>query len=162
MFVPPRRTTYHTDLYVDGSVLYEYSTVLFTTSERREAMISSVSAPAARAEDLVKRYGAGQAAVTALDGVSIEIPAGSFTAVINPSGSGKSTLLHCMAGLDTADSGRVWIGGEEITSMPDRQLTRLRRDRVGFVFQAFNLLPVLSAARNIRLPLDIAGREPDP
>src|SRR5258707_2453698 len=126
----------------------------------RTAMISSVTAPAARAENLVKRYGAGQAAVTALDGVSIEIPARSFTAVMGPSGSGKSTLLHCMAGLDTPDSGRVWIGGEEITSMPDRQLTRLRRDRVGFVFQAYNLLPVLSAAGNITLPLDIAGRDP--
>jgi putative ABC transport system ATP-binding protein len=116
---------------------------------------------AARAENLVKRYGSGPAAVTALGGVSVDIPAGSFTAVMGPSGSGKSTLLHCMAGLDTADSGRVWIGGEEITSMPDRQLTRLRRDRVGFVFQAFNLLPVLSAAGNITLPLDIAGRDPD-
>jgi putative ABC transport system ATP-binding protein len=124
-------------------------------------MISSVSAPAARAEDLVKRYGVGQAAVTALDGVSLEIPAGSFTAVMGPSGSGKSTLLHCLAGLDTADSGRIWIGGEELSSMSDRQLTRLRRDRVGFVFQAFNLLPVLSAASNITLPLDIAGRDPD-
>src|SRR5215470_13171769 len=104
MFVPPPRTTYHTDLYVDGSVPYEYSTVLFPLiSERREAMIPSVSAPAARAEDLVKRYGTGQTAVTALDGVSIEIPAGSFTAVMGPSGSGKSTLLHCMAVLDTAD-----------------------------------------------------------
>jgi len=124
-------------------------------------MISSVSAPAARAEDLVKRYGVGQATVTALDGVSIDIPAGSFTAVMGPSGSGKSTLLHCLAGLDTADSGRIWIGAEELSSMSDRQLTRLRRDRVGFVFQAFNLLPVLSAASNITLPLDIAGRDPD-
>jgi putative ABC transport system ATP-binding protein len=124
-------------------------------------MISSVTALAGRAEDLVKQYGAGPAAVTALDGVSIEIPAGSFTAVMGPSGSGKSTLLHCLAGLDTVTSGRVWIGGEEISAMPDRQLTRLRRDRVGFVFQAFNLLPVLSAAGNITLPLDIAGRDPD-
>ncbi len=112
-------------------------------------MIATASEAAARAEKLVKRYGSGQAAVTALDGVSIEIPARSFTAVMGPSGSGKSTLLHCMAGLDTPDSGRVWIGGEEITSMPDRQLTRLRRDRVGFVFQAYTL------------PLDIAGRDPD-
>jgi putative ABC transport system ATP-binding protein len=124
-------------------------------------MISSVSAPAARAEDLVRCYGVGQAAVTALDGVSIEIPAGSFTAVMGPSGSGKSTLLHCLAGLDSPDSGRIWIGGEELSSMSDRQLTRLRRDRVGFVFQAFNLLAVLSAASNITLPLDIAGRDPD-
>jgi len=116
---------------------------------------------AAKAEDLVKRYGNGPAAVAALAGVSVEIPAGSFTAVMGPSGSGKSTLLHCMAGLDSPDSGRVWIGGEEITTMPDRQLTRLRRDRVGFVFQAFNLLPVLSAAGNITLPMDIAGRDTD-
>jgi putative ABC transport system ATP-binding protein len=121
----------------------------------------AASASAARAENLVKRYGSGHAAVTALDGVSIEIAAGSFTAVMGPSGSGKSTLLHCVAGLDKPDSGRVWIGGEEITSMPDRHLTRLRRDRVGFVFQAFNLLPVLSAAGNITLPLDIAGRAVD-
>jgi putative ABC transport system ATP-binding protein len=124
-------------------------------------MISSMEAPAARAEDLVKRYGAGPTAVTALAAVSVEIPAGSFTAVMGPSGSGKSTLLHCMAGLDAPDSGRVWIGGEELTAMPDRHLTRLRRDRVGFVFQAFNLLPVLPAAGNITLPLDIAGRDPD-
>jgi putative ABC transport system ATP-binding protein len=119
------------------------------------------TAAAARAEDLVRRYGAGAAGVTALDGVTLEIPAGSFTAVMGPSGSGKSTLLYCMAGLDKPDSGRVWIGGEEITSMPDRQLTRLRRDRIGFVFQGYNLLPVLSAADNITLPMDIAGRKPD-
>ena len=124
-------------------------------------MTGMAAEAAAQAENLVKRYGSGQAAVTALDGVSIEIPTGSFTAVMGPSGSGKSTLLHCMAGLDSADEGQVWIGGEEITSMPDRQLTRLRRDRIGFVFQAFNLLPVLSAAANITLPLDIAGRSAD-
>src|SRR5260370_24410915 len=124
-------------------------------------MICTASEAAARAETLVRGYGSGPAAVTALAGVSIEISAESFTAVMGPSGSGKSTLLHCMAGLDTADSGRAWIGGEEITSMPDRQLTRLRRDRVGFIFQAYNLLPVLSAAGNITLPLDIAGRDPD-
>jgi len=119
------------------------------------------TASAARTEQLVKCYGSGQSQVRALDGVDIEIPEGSFTAVMGPSGSGKSTLLHCMAGLDSADEGRVWIGGEEITSMADRRLTRLRRDRVGFVFQAFNLLPVLSAAANITLPLDIAGRAAD-
>jgi len=116
---------------------------------------------AARTEELVKCYGNGQSQVRALDGISIEIPPGSFTAIMGPSGSGKSTLLHCMAGLDSADEGQVWIGGEEITSMPDRQLTRLRRDRIGFVFQAFNLLPVLPAAANITLPLDIAGRSAD-
>ena len=121
----------------------------------------TTTASAARAERLVKRYGSGQAAVTALDGVSIEIPAGSFTSVMGPSGSGKSTLLHCMAGLDSADAGQVWIADDEITSMGDRQLTKLRRDRIGFVFQAFNLLPVLTAARNVTLPLDIAGRAAD-
>jgi len=124
-------------------------------------VISVPTASAARTEQLVKCYGSGQSQVRALDGVDIEIPEGSFTAVMGPSGSGKSTLLHCMAGLDSADDGRVWIGGEEITSMADRRLTRLRRDRVGFVFQAFNLLPVLSAAANITLPLDIAGRSAD-
>ncbi|HYK33872.1 MAG TPA: ABC transporter ATP-binding protein [Streptosporangiaceae bacterium] len=124
-------------------------------------MPPTTTASAARAESLVKRYGSGQTAVTALDGVSIEIPAGSFTSVMGPSGSGKSTLLHCMAGLDSTDSGQVWIADDEITSMGDRQLTKLRRDRIGFVFQAFNLLPVLTAARNVTLPLDIAGRTAD-
>lgn len=125
-------------------------------------MTVATTGAAARAEGLARQYGSGAAAVVALDRVNIEIPARSFTSVMGPSGSGKSTLLHCMAGLDRPDAGRVWIGGEEITSMPDRQLTRLRRDRIGFVFQAFNLLPTLTAASNIRLPLDIAGREPDP
>src|SRR5262250_2297639 len=97
----------------------------------------------------------------ALDQVSLEIGARSFTAVMGPSGSGKSTLMHCMAGLDSADGGQVWIGTEEITALPERRLTRVRRDRVGFVFQAYNLLPVLSAADNITLPLDIAGRPAD-
>jgi putative ABC transport system ATP-binding protein len=99
--------------------------------------------------------------VTALDQVTLGIPAGSFTAVMGPSGSGKSTLMHCMAGLDSVDSGRAWIGDEEITTLHDRQLTKVRRDRVGFVFQAYNLLPVLTAADNITLPLDIAGRTAD-
>ena len=116
---------------------------------------------AARAENLTKVYGTGLAEVTALDGVSVEVPSGSFTSVMGPSGSGKSTLMHCMAGLDSVTSGRAWIGAEEISGMPERRLTRLRRDRIGFVFQAFNLLPVLSAADNITLPLDIAGRSPD-
>ena len=117
---------------------------------------------AARAEAVTKIYGHGPAAVTALDAVSLEIPAGSFTAVMGPSGSGKSTLMHCMAGLDTATSGQLWIGETEIGRLRERQLTRLRRDRVGFVFQAYNLLPVLTAAANITLPLDIAGRAADP
>jgi putative ABC transport system ATP-binding protein len=99
--------------------------------------------------------------VTALDHVSLDIPRGSFTAVMGPSGSGKSTLMHCMAGLDSVTSGQLWIGDTEISALRERQLTRLRRDRIGFVFQAFNLLPVLSAADNITLPLDIAGRPAD-
>ncbi len=116
---------------------------------------------AARARDARKVYGHGQAAVTALGGVSLDIPAGSFTAVMGPSGSGKSTLMHCMAGLDSVTSGRLWIGQTEISGLRERQLTRLRRDRIGFVFQAYNLLPVLTAAANITLPLDIAGRKAD-
>jgi putative ABC transport system ATP-binding protein len=122
---------------------------------------TTTTALAARAEELTKAYGRDLAAVTALAGVSIEIPAGTFTSVMGPSGSGKSTLMHCMAGLDSVTSGRAWIGDEEISGMPERRLTRLRRDRIGFVFQAFNLLPVLTAADNITLPLDIAGRRPD-
>ncbi len=117
---------------------------------------------AARAENLTKVYGAGETRVTALGQVSVTFPAGSFTAVMGPSGSGKSTLMHCLAGLDTPDGGRVWIGADEITALPERRLTRIRRDRVGFVFQSFNLLPVLTAAANITLPLDIAGRRADP
>ena len=122
---------------------------------------TATQAPAARAERLTKIYGSGLTEVTALDQVSLEIGTQSFTAVMGTSGSGKSTLMHCMAGLDTADGGQVWIGTEEITALPDRQLTRVRRDHVGFVFQAYNLLPVLSAADNITLPLDIAGRSAD-
>jgi putative ABC transport system ATP-binding protein len=122
---------------------------------------ATAAVTAARACDITKIYGHGQAAVTALGGVSLDIPTGSFTAVMGPSGSGKSTLMHCMAGLDTVTSGRLWIGDTEIGGMRERQLTRLRRDRIGFVFQAFNLLPVLTAADNITLPLDIAGRTAD-
>ena len=124
-------------------------------------MTTTATATAARARDVTKVYGQSQAAVTALGGVDLDIPAGSFTAVMGPSGSGKSTLMHCMAGLDQVTSGRIWIGDTEIGSLRERQLTRLRRDRIGFVFQAFNLLPVLSAADNITLPLDIAGRTAD-
>ena len=117
--------------------------------------------PAARARGVTKVYGQGAAAVTALGGIDVDIPAGSFTAVMGPSGSGKSTLMHCLAGLDMVTSGRIWIGDTEVSGLRERQLTRLRRDRIGFVFQAFNLLPVLSAAENITLPLDIAGRDAD-
>ena len=121
----------------------------------------TAQAPAARADNLSKIYGDGPTSVTALDQVSLEIGSRSFTAIMGPSGSGKSTLMHCMAGLDSADGGQVWIGGTEITALPERGLTRLRRDHVGFVFQAYNLLPALTAADNITLPLDIAGRPAD-
>jgi len=113
------------------------------------------------ARDVTKVYGHGQAAVTALGGVSLDILPGSFTAVMGPSGSGKSTLMHCAAGLDPATSGTVHIGRTQLTGRSDRELTRLRRDRIGFVFQSFNLLPALTAAQNIRLPLDLAGRRPE-
>ena len=116
---------------------------------------------AARAEDLTKVYGEGDAAVRALDCVTVTFGRGVFTAIMGPSGSGKSTLLHCLAGLDTPTSGRVFIGDTDITALSERDLTRLRRDRIGFVFQAFNLVPTLTAAENITLPLDIAGRRPE-
>ncbi|WP_037604535.1 ABC transporter ATP-binding protein [Streptacidiphilus rugosus] len=117
--------------------------------------------PAARAVGLSKAYGSGDTAVLALDRVDVEIDSGRFTAIMGPSGSGKSTLMHCLAGLDQATSGEVWIGDTELTRLGDKQLTRLRRDRIGFVFQAFNLLPTLTAEENITLPGDIAGRRAD-
>jgi putative ABC transport system ATP-binding protein len=117
--------------------------------------------PAVSAVDLLKVYGSGQTAVRALDGVTIGLDAGRFTAIMGPSGSGKSTLMHCLAGLDTATSGTVSIGGTDLTKLSDRQLTVLRRERVGFVFQAFNLMPTLTAEQNILLPLELAGTTPD-
>ncbi|GAA3244103.1 ABC transporter ATP-binding protein [Streptomyces sp. XM83C] len=117
---------------------------------------------AARVVDAVKVYGAGDTAVRALDGVSVDFPAGRFTAIMGPSGSGKSTLMHCAAGLDTLTSGSAWIGGTDLSTLDDRRLTALRRDRVGFVFQAFNLVPTLTVAENITLPLDLAGSPGDP
>ncbi len=116
---------------------------------------------AVRAVAVTKTYGRGAAAVRALDGVSVEFAAGRFTAVVGPSGSGKSTLLHVLAGLDTVDTGAVFVGGTELTALRERELTRLRRDRMGFIFQSFNLLPTLTAAENMVLPLRIAGRVPD-
>ncbi len=116
---------------------------------------------AARAESLTKVYGEGDAAVRALDGVTVAFDEGRFTAIMGASGSGKSTLLHCMAGLDTPTSGRVFIGDVDLTALSEKELTLLRRDKVGFVFQAFNLIPTLNAAENITLPLDIAGRKAD-
>ena len=116
---------------------------------------------AARAAALTKVYGSGDTRVTALDSVDVEIETGRFTAIMGPSGSGKSTLMHCLAGLDELTSGQVWIGDTELSALSDKKLTQLRRDAVGFVFQAFNLVPTLSALENITLPLDIAGRKPD-
>ena len=120
-----------------------------------------MSPVAVSAVDVRKSYGKGETAVTALAGVSLEVPRGQMTAVMGPSGSGKSTLMHCLAGLDDATDGAVFIGDTDITTLDDKRLTRLRRDAVGFIFQAFNLLPTLTAIENITLPMDIAGRKPD-
>ena len=116
---------------------------------------------AARALRARKVYGEGDTAVTALDGVSLDLPAGEFTAIMGPSGSGKSTLMHCLAGLDTLTTGQVFVGDTDLASLSDRERTVLRRDRLGFVFQSFNLLPTLTAEENITLPADLAGRTPD-
>ncbi|MET9908052.1 ABC transporter ATP-binding protein [Streptomyces sp. NPDC006476] len=116
---------------------------------------------AARVVDAVKVYGRGDTEVRALDGVSVDFPAGRFTAIMGPSGSGKSTLMHCAAGLDTLTSGTAHIGDTDLGALDDRRLTLLRRDRVGFVFQAFNLVPTLTVAENITLPLDLAGGRGD-
>lgn len=115
----------------------------------------------ARADDLTKVYGTGEAEVRALDGVTVEFQRARLTAIMGPSGSGKSTLMHCMAALDRPSSGMVLIDGTDVSQMKDKQLTALCRDRVGFIFQSFNLVPTLNARENITLPLDIAGRKPD-
>jgi putative ABC transport system ATP-binding protein len=127
-----------------------------TSTAARPALDIAVSA-----RRVTRQYGEGESAVHALRGVSLEVPVGQFTAVMGPSGSGKSTLMHLLAGLDRPSNGRVKIGGEDITEMPDKQLTKLRRRHIGFVFQQFNLLPMLTAEENILLPLSIAGRKPD-
>jgi putative ABC transport system ATP-binding protein len=128
---------------------------------RRYPVSASGAGAAARAVDAVKVYGRGETAVRALDGVSVGFEAGRFTAIMGPSGSGKSTLLHALAGLDPLTSGSVYIGDTELGALSERKLTRLRRDRVGFVFQQFNLIPTLTAAENIVLPIRLAHRRPD-
>jgi putative ABC transport system ATP-binding protein len=120
----------------------------------------AASSPAVAARALTRRYGDGESAVDALRGVSLEVPAGQFTAVMGPSGSGKSTLMHLLAGLDRPTSGSVHVGGDEISAMADRRLTKLRRRHIGFVFQSFNLLPTLTAEENVTLPLSIARTKP--
>ena len=116
---------------------------------------------AAQASEVVKTYGAGATTVRALDRVNLDIPAGQFTAIMGPSGSGKSTLMQCLAGLDAIDAGTIRVGDVDVTALSEKQRTLLRRDRIGFVFQAFNLLPALTAKENILLPLTLAGRKPD-
>jgi len=137
-----------------------------TTAEALPDALPDWAAPvplAARADHAVKVYGkgSGDTTVRALDDVSVGFPAGRFTAIMGPSGSGKSTLMHCLAGLDSLTSGAVWLGDVELGSLNDRQLTRIRRERIGFVFQAFNLLPTLNARENILLPMTLAGTRPD-
>jgi putative ABC transport system ATP-binding protein len=119
------------------------------------------AAPIVTAVDLRRRFGEGEAAVDALAGVSLELPSGGFTAVMGPSGSGKSTLMHILAGLDQPTAGSVVVAGTELANLDDKKLTQLRRDKIGFIFQSFNLLPVLTAEENIVLPLKIAGRKVD-
>jgi putative ABC transport system ATP-binding protein len=134
------------------------------TNSLEAAMVQTYNgavSPAARAIDLIKTYGTGEVAVRALDSVNVEFERGRFTAVMGPSGSGKSTLMHCMAGLDAPSEGRAFVGEDEIGRLDDAGLTQLRRDRIGFVFQSFNLVPTLSAAENITLPADLAGTHVD-
>jgi putative ABC transport system ATP-binding protein len=121
----------------------------------------TASAVASRAVDAMKVYGAGEAEVRALDGITIGFDSHQFTAIMGPSGSGKSTLLHCLAGLDRLTSGQIYLGETEISAASEKQLTNIRRDKIGFVFQSYNLIPTLNAAENITLPLDLAGRKAD-
>jgi putative ABC transport system ATP-binding protein len=142
-----------------------------TQQQQREAIPEACAGPLAAgagvveavvaARDLTRRYGSGAAAVDALRGISVDLLRSRFTAIMGPSGSGKSTLLHVMAGLDEPTSGAVWVDGIEITALRERQLTQLRRDKIGFIFQTFNLLPMLTARENLVLPLAIAGRKVD-
>jgi putative ABC transport system ATP-binding protein len=127
-----------------------------------DEVVTAVETIAARAVNVTRVYGAGDTEVRALDDVTVELPSRQLTAIMGPSGSGKSTLMHCLAGLDRVTSGEIWIGETALSGLSERQLTMLRREQVGFVFQAFNLLPTLTAEENIELPLAIAGRRADP
>ena len=124
--------------------------------------VAAVNTTAARATQASKIYGAGEAEVRALDHIDVEFQRGRYTAIMGPSGSGKSTLLHCLAGLDRVTSGQIFLGDVEISACSEKQLTLIRRDSIGFVFQTFNLIPTLNAEENITLPLALAGRKPDP
>ncbi|WP_412539356.1 ABC transporter ATP-binding protein [Longispora sp. K20-0274] len=124
-------------------------------------MTTAVKSVAARASDVWKVYGQGEAQVIALRGINVELAQGQFTAIMGPSGSGKSTLMHCLAGLDTVTRGDLFVGDTQVNKLSDSGLTKLRRDKIGFIFQQFNLLPTLTADENILLPLSIAGRKPD-
>ena len=132
-----------------------------TDASSSPAGTTTTTTPAVSARGLTRSYGRGDAQVHALRGVDVDFAAGAFTAIMGPSGSGKSTLMHCLAGLDAPTSGSVLLDGTEITALDDTALTRLRRDRVGFVFQSFNLVPTLTAEQNIVLPVELAGRRPD-
>lgn len=134
---------------------------IMTTAPHAMATARAPSPPAAEAVDLRKTYGTGQATLHALAGINVAFEQGRFTAVMGPSGSGKSTLMHCLSGLDRPTSGQCFVGGLDIGGLDEANLTRLRRDRIGFVFQSFNLIPTLTAAENITLPVDIAGRKTD-
>ncbi len=126
------------------------------------APVPTSTSAAARAVDVTKVYGSGDTVVNALAGVSVEFRSGQYAAIMGPSGSGKSTLLHCLAGLDRVTSGHVFLGDDEISAMNEKQLTLVRRDKIGFVFQSYNLVPTLTGMENINLPLALAGRKPDP
>ena len=152
----------HLSTSMSGDRLPRSSTKRGTVTLTEPASTAARSAtPAAHAVDLRKTYGTGQATVHALDGIDIVFERGRFTAVMGPSGSGKSTLMHCMAGLDRPTSGHTYVGDLEVGSLDDKELTQMRRDRIGFVFQSFNLVPTLTAGENITLPADLAGREVD-
>ena len=126
------------------------------------APVPTSTTAAARAVDVTKVYGSGDTVVNALAGVSVEFRQGEYAAIMGPSGSGKSTLLHCLAGLDRVTSGQVFLGDDEISAMNEKRLTLIRRDKIGFVFQSYNLVPTLTGIENISLPLALAGRKPDP